>query len=137
MSTTPEPMPLRHVLTAPTEPASVRLARQTAETTYAEWGVDAARPTMGPVLPILGEPVTDSVRHAAVASESLTVTYAAGEYALAFAVHDRHPHHPGGVPALTGGPATVAEVPAEHDGTCVPRRDADGGGKSVWITLPL
>lgn len=137
MSTVPEPLPLRHALTAPTSPASVRLARETAETTFAQWGIDATHPTMGPALLILSELVTNSVRHAAVASPSLTVTFAAGEYTLAFAVHDRHPYHPGVVPADTGGLAVVAEVLAEHGGTCALRRDADGGGKSVWITLPL
>ncbi|MFD5327798.1 ATP-binding protein [Streptomyces sp. NPDC127092] len=134
-----EVLPYRHVLTMPTVPGSVRLARQTAEMTYAEWGIDDTHPTMGPALLILSELVTNSVRHAAASSPDLTVTFAAGEYALAFAVHDRHPHHPGLVPGpgATGGLATVAEVAAESGGTCVLRRDADGGGKSVWITLPL
>ncbi|WP_314612894.1 ATP-binding protein [Streptomyces stackebrandtii] len=134
-----ESLPRRHVLTVPTVPASVRMARETAEATYASWGIHTTHPTVGPALLILGELVVNSVRHAAVASPSLTVTFAAGEYTLAFAVHDRHPHHPGvvPVPGQTGGLATVAEVTAEHGGTCVLRRDADGGGKSVWITLPL
>ncbi|MEU0835471.1 ATP-binding protein [Streptomyces sp. NPDC056231] len=139
MITLPEALPHRHVLTVPTVPGSVRLVRETAEMTYASWGVDAWHPTMGPALLILGELVTNSVRHAAVASPSLTVTFAAGEYTLVFAVHDRHPYHPGVLPAAgaAGGLAMVAEVTAESGGTCVLRRDADGGGKSVWITLPL
>ncbi|HEY9372111.1 ATP-binding protein [Streptomyces sp.] len=132
-----EALPHRHVLTAPTVPASVRLARETAEMTYASWGIEPTHPAMGPTLLILSELVVNSVRHAAVSSPSLTVTFAAGEYTLAFAVHDRHPYHPGIIPSAGGGLATVAEVTAQHGGTCVLRRDADGGGKSVWITLPL
>ncbi|KOG14708.1 MULTISPECIES: ATP-binding protein [Streptomyces] len=139
MSAAPEALPHRHVLTVPTASASVRLARETAEMTYASWGIGTAHPAMGPALLILSELVTNSVRHAAVTSPSLTVTFAAGEDALAFAVHDRHPYHPGVVPVAghTGGLFTVAEVLAEQGGTLALRRDADGGGKSVWITLPL
>ncbi|MFE1381726.1 ATP-binding protein [Streptomyces sp. NPDC058740] len=139
MSSAPEPLPHRHVLTLPTLPASVRLARRTAEMTYASWGIDGSHPTMGPALLVLAELVTNSVRHAAALSPSLTVTFVAGEYALAFGVHDRHPDHPGliGVPASSRGLALVAQVTAESGGTCVLRRDADGGGKSVWVTLPL
>ncbi len=99
--TTAQTLPHRHVLTAPTVPASVRLARETAEMTYASWGIDATHPTMGPALLILSELVVNSVRHAAVTSASLTVTFAAGEYTLAFAVHDRIPTIP--VPSLTRG----------------------------------
>lgn len=139
MNTGPEPLRHRHVLTLPTHPSSVRLARRTAEMTYASWGIDGSHPTMGPALLVLAELVTNSVRHAAGASPSLTVTFAAGEYALAFGVHDRHPHHPGlfGVPAGSAGLTLVTQVTAESGGTCVLRRDADGGGKSVWVTLPL
>ncbi len=36
-----------------------------------------------------------------------------------------------------GGLATVAEVTARLNGTWTVRPDADGGGKSVWVTLPL
>ncbi|MEV8626344.1 ATP-binding protein [Streptomyces sp. NPDC051079] len=138
MSTGVEVLPLRHVLTAPTVPASVRLVRETAEMTFDEWGITASHPTVAPALLILSELVTNSVRHAAVSSPSLTVTFAAGEYTLAFAVHDRHPYHPGVFAAGgTGGLATIAEVMVESGGTRVVRRDADGGGKAVWITLPL
>ncbi|MEV7278691.1 ATP-binding protein [Streptomyces sp. NPDC093111] len=139
MSAGVEVLPLRQVLTAPAVPASVRLVRETAERTFDEWGIAPTHPTMGPALLILSELVTNSVRHAAVSSPRLTVTFAAGEYTLAFAVHDRHPYHPGVFAAAggTGGLATIAEVMVESGGTCVVRRDADGGGKAVWITLPL
>ncbi|MFF7444050.1 ATP-binding protein [Streptomyces sp. NPDC008122] len=138
MTSDVETLPHRHVLTAPTVPASVRLVREEAEATFDSWGITASHPTMGPALLILSELVTNSVRHAAERSPGLTVVFAVGEYTLAFAVHDRHPHHPGVVPTGgTGGLATVAQVTAESGGTCVLRRDADGSGKAVWITLPL
>lgn len=133
-----EALPLRHVLTTPTVPASVRLVRETAEMTFGAWGIAPSHRAVGPALLILGELVTNSVRHAAVTSPSVTVTFAAGEDTLAFAVHDRHPYHPLLLAAAgTGGLAVVAEVTAGAGGTCVVRRDADGGGKAVWITLPL
>ncbi|MEU7019262.1 ATP-binding protein [Streptomyces sp. NPDC046203] len=142
-------LPLRHVLTVPTLPAAVRVVRETAEMTFAEWGIGRAHPVMGPALLILSELVTNSVRHAAPRSPSLTVTFAAGATALGFAVHDRHPDHPG-VPAPAtasdasaasgggggGGLSVIAELMAGSGGTGAVRRDADGEGKSVWITLP-
>lgn len=134
-----EALPLRHVLTVPTVPAAVRVVRETAEMTFAEWGIGPAHPVVGPALLILGELVTNSVRHAAAASPSLTVTFAADAHVLVFAVHDRHPRHPGVLAAAPAGRglAVIAEVMAGCGGTCVLRRDADGGGKSVWVTLPL
>lgn len=139
MSSATAALPHRHVLTVPTLPAAVRMVRETAEMTFAEWGIAAGHSVLGPALLILGELVTNSVRHAAVVSPSLTVTFAAGDDTLAFAVHDRHPHHPGVLAATagSGGLAVIAEVMTAAGGTCVVRRDADGGGKSVWITLPL
>lgn len=102
----------------------------------AEWGVDASHPGLGPALPILGELVTNSVRHAAVTCSSLTVTFAAGKHTLAFGVHDRHPYHPWALPGA-GGLAAIVEVMDWSGGTSVIRRDTDGGGKTVWNTLPL
>nr|WP_222109823.1 ATP-binding protein [Streptomyces cupreus] len=135
----------RHVLTLPTLPSAVRLARETAEKALVEWGIGLRHPAVDPALLILGELVTNSVRHAAVLSPQLTVIYAAGADCLAFAVHDRHPHQPAlygsgtgsGTGAGTGGLATVMELTHGLGGTAVVRADADGQGKSIWITLPL
>ncbi|WP_406391183.1 ATP-binding protein [Streptomyces sp. NBC_00882] len=141
MSTQLEALPHRHVLTLPAMPAAVRTARQTAEQALAEWGINPRHPTIGPALLILSELVTNSVRHAADLSPQLTVIYAAGEDTLAFAVHDRHPHQPALYATLTdaasGGLATVMELTLGLGGTAVVRADADGRGKSIWITLPL
>jgi two-component sensor histidine kinase len=136
-----EALPHRHVLTLPTEPSAVRLSRQTAERALTEWGISLRHPTVDPALLILGELVTNSVRHAAVLSPQVTVIYAAGADCLAFAVHDRHPYQPALYGAVTGtgtgGLGTVMELTLGLGGTAVVRGDADGKGKSIWITLPL
>ncbi|WP_306191521.1 ATP-binding protein [Streptomyces sp. MK5] len=147
MMLTLEALPHRHVLTVQARPPAVRLARQTAEQALAEWGVNPGHPTVGPALLILSELVTNSVRHAAVLSPQVTVIYAAGADCLAFAVHDRHPYQPPLYGAVTGtgtgtgratrGLATVMELTLGLGGTAVVRGDADGNGKSIWITLPL
>ncbi|MFJ6835665.1 ATP-binding protein [Streptomyces sp. NPDC091209] len=136
-----EALPYRHVLTLPNEPSAVRLSRQTAEQSLTEWGISLRHPTVDPALLILGELVTNSVRHAVTLSPQLTVIYAAGSDCLAFAVHDRHPHQPAlyGTAIDTGasGLGTVMELTLSLGGTAVVRGDADGNGKSIWITLPL
>ncbi|MCL7364858.1 MULTISPECIES: ATP-binding protein [Streptomyces] len=142
MSSLLQPLPHRHVLTLPTAPAAVRVARETAEQALAEWGVNPGHPVVAPALLIVSELVANSVRHASPPSEQVTVTYAAGADRLALAVHDRHPHRPrlpgadtGG--RRTGGLATVMELTGALGGTAVVRGDGDGGGKSIWVTLPL
>lgn len=136
-----ESLPHRHVLTLPTEPSAVRMARETAEQALVEWGIGLRHPTVDPALLILSELVTNTVRHAAVVSPTVTVIYAAGGDCLAFAVHDRHPYQPSLYGAVTGGGtsglATVMELVLVLGGTAVVRGDADGRGKSIWITLPL
>ncbi|MYY05104.1 ATP-binding protein [Streptomyces sp. ATexAB-D23] len=136
-----EALPLRHVLTLPTLGSAVRIARETTEQVLAEWGVSRLHPTIGPALLILSELVTNSVRHAAVLSPNVTVIYAAGPDTFAFAVHDRHPYQPPLFSTIThtsgGGLGTVLELTLGLGGTAVTRGDADGKGKSIWITLPL
>ncbi|MGW4518123.1 ATP-binding protein [Streptomyces sp. NPDC004393] len=141
MSTRLEALPYRHVLTIPAMPSAVRMARETAEQALVEWGINPRHPTVGPALLILSELVTNSVRHAAEVSPQVTVIYAAGVDCLAFAVHDRHPYQPALYGAVTdaggSGLATVMELTLGLGGTAVVRGDADGKGKSIWITLPL
>jgi two-component sensor histidine kinase len=133
------PLPHRHVLTLPVAPSAVRTARQTAERALAEWGIGLTHPVVGPALLILCELVTNSVRHAAEPSGELTVIYASGGDCLVLAVHDRDPRVPTlyGPAVGGGGLATVMELTHGLGGTAVVRADADGEGKSIWITLPL
>ncbi|MFJ1711376.1 MULTISPECIES: ATP-binding protein [unclassified Streptomyces] len=134
-------LPLRHVLTLPTMGPAVRIARETTEQVLTEWGIVRHHPAVDPALLILSELVTNSVRHAAPLSPNLTVIYAAGQDTFAFAVHDRHPYQPPLLSAVTrtgsGGLGTVMELTLGLGGTAVVRGDADGRGKSIWITLPL
>ncbi|AKL64161.1 regulatory protein [Streptomyces sp. Mg1] len=141
MSVRTETLPYRHVLTLPAMGAAVRTARETTELVLLECGVGLRHPSVGPALLILAELVTNAVLHAAALSPTLTVTYAHGPGVFAFAVHDRHPYLPALYGALAikpgSGLATVVEMTMELGGTAVVRPDADGRGKSVWITLPL
>ncbi|MFF2852841.1 ATP-binding protein [Streptomyces sp. NPDC058001] len=136
-----EALPYRHVLTLPAMGAAVRMARETAELVLMEWGVSARHATVDPALLILSELVTNSVRHAAVLSPNVTVVFAGDEDTFAFGVHDRHPYQPPLYTPVTEtgntGLATVVELALSLDGTAVVRGDADGKGKSIWITLPL
>ncbi|PZT73381.1 MULTISPECIES: ATP-binding protein [unclassified Streptomyces] len=134
-----ETLPLRHVLTLPTMGAAVRIARETTEQVLAEWGINRGHPAVDPALLILSELVANGVQHAAALSPNLTVIYAAGAHTFAFGVHDRHPHQPALRSSLTetGGLGTVMELTLGLGGTAVIRGDADGKGKSIWITLPL
>lgn len=141
MSTRSESLPLRHVLTLPTMGSAVRIARETTEQVMTEWGISRRHPAVGPALLILSELVANSVRHAAELSPTVTVIYAAGTDTFAFAVHDRDPRRPA-LPSAraatpTGGLGTVLELTLGLGGTAVIRGDADGKGKSIWITLPL
>ncbi|MFH8533804.1 ATP-binding protein [Streptomyces tendae] len=136
-----ESLPYCHSLTMPTTPAAVRLARQTMESVLAEWGVNPHHPSVGPAILTLGELVTNAVRHAAALSPQLTVVCGAEENCLLLGVHDRHPYRPV-LPAVTppmppGGLAMVVEVAADSGGVAFVSGDADGAGKSVWVTLPL
>ncbi|MFC5802636.1 ATP-binding protein [Streptomyces formicae] len=140
MSTRLEALPYRHVLTVPAMGSAVRIARETTEQVLVEWGIGRRHPTVDPALLILSELVTNSVRHAAVCSPTLTVIYAAGPDTFAFAVHDRHPYQPALYATAgtgSGGLAAVVELTLGLGGTAVVRADADRQGKSIWITLPL
>ncbi|MFF4177484.1 ATP-binding protein [Streptomyces sp. NPDC001750] len=140
MTARPDALPLRHVLTLPTMGAAVRTARETTEQVLAEWGVGPRHPGVDPVLLILSELVTNSVRHAAVLSPTVTVYFAAGMDTFAFGVHDRHPYRPalhGPAVGTVGGLAMVSELTRGLSGTAVVREDPDGQGKCVWVTVPL
>ncbi|MDX2758856.1 ATP-binding protein [Streptomyces sp. ME08-AFT2] len=139
MSAPLETLPLRHVLTLPAMGSAVRIARETTEQVLAEWGISRRHPTVDPALLILSELVTNSVQHAASLSPNVTVIYAADSDTFAFAVHDRHPCRPALFTATGtgGGLSTVMELTLGLGGTAVVRGDADGKGKSIWITLPL
>ncbi|MEU0114271.1 ATP-binding protein [Streptomyces bobili] len=141
MSTRLDALPHRHVLTLPTMPSAVRTARGDSRAGPDRTAREPASPHVDPALLILGELVTNSVRHAAVLSPQLTVIHAAGADTLAYAVHDRHPCQPllygAATDGGTGDLATVMELALGLGGSAVVRTDAVGRGESIWITLPL
>lgn len=141
MTTQPETLPYQHVLTLPAMGSAVRIARETTEQLLTEWGIGHRHRSADRALLILAELVTNSVRHAAEVSPNVTVVFAAGADTFAFAVHDRHPYQPALHSVVagsgSGGLATVVELTLGLGGTAVVRGDADGRGKSIWITLPL
>ncbi|MFE9660738.1 ATP-binding protein [Streptomyces sp. NPDC005955] len=133
-----EALPLQLVLVLPTTGKAVRTARETAEQVVRQWGISPSHPSVGPALLIVSELVTNSVRHAAILCEDLTVLFAASPDTFALAVHDRHPHQPPlHAAAPGGGLATVTELTLDLGGTAEIREDADGHGKTIWVTLPL
>ncbi|MEU9144591.1 ATP-binding protein [Streptomyces sp. NPDC048349] len=141
MATGVQTMPYRHVLNLVARGSAVRIARETTELVLLECGVGLRHPSVGPALLIVAELVTNCVRHAAHMSPAIKVTYTHGPGVFAFAVQDRHPYQPALYAALTNAPgsglATVVEMTRELGGTAAVRPDADGGGKAIWITLPL
>ncbi|WP_097986112.1 ATP-binding protein [Streptomyces sp. f150] len=141
MLTPPDPLPYRHVLTLPTTGRAVRVARETTEQVLEQWGVAAWEPCRDPALLILSELVANSVRHAAALSPQVTVVFAGGPNTFAFGVHDRHPYRPALFASAGTAPgrglATVMELTHGLGGSAVVRGDADEGGKSIWVTLPL
>ncbi|MFE5856159.1 ATP-binding protein [Streptomyces sp. NPDC056500] len=134
-------LPHRLVLSLPAKGHAVRTARETTEQILVQWGIGLRHPHIGPALLVLAELVTNSVRHAAELSPTITVLLAAGPETLAFAVHDKHPYRPElygpGASAAGGGLATVTELITGLGGTAAVHGDAKGPGKSVWITVPL
>lgn len=139
MSTQLEALPYRHVLTLPMMPSAVRLARETAEQALVEWGISLRHPAIGPALLILGELVTNSVRHAAMLSPEVTVIYAALQ-GLSGVRRPRPPPLPA-VPVRRGHRGRRSghghgahQRSGRHRGR---PGDADGKGKSIWISLPL
>ncbi|QDY81147.1 ATP-binding protein [Streptomyces qinzhouensis] len=143
-------LPRRLVLTLPTTGQSVRIARETAEQTLVEWRIGLRHPIADPALLILTELVTNSVRHAAALSPTLTVILGAGPDTFALAVHDRHPDRPDlgarrtpphqeqdSGPPTGRGLATVMELTLGLGGTASVLPDPGHCGKTVWITLPL
>ncbi|MEU5159216.1 ATP-binding protein [Streptomyces sp. NPDC020875] len=133
-------LPRRLVLTLPATGPSVRVARENAEQALREWGIQPRHRVADTALLILAELVTNSVRHAAELSPSVTVVLGASPSALALGVHDRHPDRPVLSAERTGpggGLATVLELVQDLGGTASVLTDTEHDGKTVWIDLPL
>ncbi|WP_079132571.1 ATP-binding protein [Streptomyces nanshensis] len=132
------PVPWRCAFVVPTEPGSVRLARQTAAARLTESGVPAGSVLADAALLVLSELVTNAVRHTADVSSSTRVAMTAEADRLSIAVgdRDRRTVDPAGAPA-TGGLGTVRELAAAFGGGVRVEPAMRGRGKTVvvWFLL--
>ncbi|MFI1184371.1 ATP-binding protein [Streptomyces sp. NPDC020799] len=127
----------------PTAPEAVALARREVTAQLGLWGLRPGAVVVQTAVLAVSELVTNTVQHAAAASAQADVRIGLGGRHLTVAVHDRDPRIPRRpkVPHLDGsggwGLHLVQTLAAEADGrTCIPV-DADGGGKTVTVWLPL
>ncbi|WP_370112508.1 ATP-binding protein [Streptacidiphilus sp. MAP12-33] len=93
------------------------------------------------VLLIVSELVTNSVRHAALLSPELVVEVVLSSGWVRLSVEDSHPYRPKALSEdfnrLGGrGLLLVKAITAEAGGSCDVER-TNGGGKVVWVELPL
>lgn len=130
--------------TAATTTSSVPATRRRARTELIGCGLDARHPVLSTALVIVSELATNSVLHAASHSSHFSVTITVRTETLVLSVHDRHPHIPGPRPDVADhddcngrGLNLVAHLSAEADGQAETIPDADGGGKTIRVSLPL
>ena len=93
------------------------------------------------LLLILSELVTNAVKHAAVLSPEVAVEVAVGAEWVRVAVEDKHPYRPKALEtdhARTGGRGLllVKTITDEAGGSC-DIAQTPGGGKVIWVALPL
>jgi Histidine kinase-like ATPase domain len=127
----------------PTAPASVPAARREVAAQLGLWGLRPEAAVVETAVLAVSELVTDTVQHAAPSSAQADVRIGLDSRHLTVAVHDRDPRMPRrtGIPRVDGsggwGLRLVEALTREAGGrTCVPV-DADGGGKTVTVLLPL
>jgi len=133
----------RITFAVPTEPSGASAARRVAREILVAWGLDLDDPVVDSSIVIISELVTNTAKHAAVLCRQAEVTLALAYGRLVLAVHDRHPHRPKALlnphPDDSGGWGLqlVRDLAAEAGGRTDVPADADGGGKTVRVELPL
>ena len=133
----------RITFAVPTEPAGASAARRVAREILVAWVLDLDDPVVDSSIVILSELVTNTAKHTAVLCRQAEVTLALNYGCLFLAVHDRHPHRPKALlnphPDDSGGWGLqlVRDLAAEAGGRTDVPADADGGGKTVRVELPL
>jgi anti-sigma regulatory factor (Ser/Thr protein kinase) len=143
MTVAAQPRLCRCTFSVPTIPDSVPAARRRAREDFCAWGLDPRHPVVDAALLALSELLTNSVKHAAGSSPEAQVTLAFTLGDLLVAVHDRDPRVPcvPEAPHCDGsggwGLRMVAGLAAEAHGSTGTRTDADGGGKTMSVTLPV
>ncbi|PWI42701.1 ATP-binding protein [Streptomyces sp. ICBB 8177] len=128
-------------VTLPSDPASVRVARDYVAGVLGQWGLPERAPAADSVRLIVSELVTNAVQHTFGRSPTFTVDLRLerGER-LRIGVTDSHPRWPQRLPAAVQqdngrGMVIVRSLTAECGGRMSVTPTADGG-KTVWVTLP-
>jgi hypothetical protein len=135
------PAPLReHTVTLPVAPASVTLARRTAQLAFTTFGLAPTAALLDAALLITTELVANTVRHT-TASGHLDLTLGLGPGELTIAVHDEDPTLPPWPPGSRYGAArrgltVVADLVTGHGGRVDLRPDFTSPGKTVHVLLP-
>jgi hypothetical protein len=132
------PVPWRCAFTLPTQPASVRLARQTAAIRLYEAGLPSGSALVDAALLVISELVTNAVRHTAGLSPSARVAMTVDADRLSIAVGDRDSRSVdllGG--SMTGGLGVVRELATAFGGDLRVEPATRGRGKAVvvWFLL--
>ncbi|AKZ59444.1 Regulatory protein [Streptomyces ambofaciens ATCC 23877] len=137
------PLPYEGVwrFTAPAVDESVPRARHAVRDLLVRQGVPVSDDVAQGLLLIVSELVTNAVRHAAVLSPVLAVEVAVGPEWVRVSVEDNHPYRPTALETdhgRTGGRGLllVREITREAGGACDVAHTA-GGGKVIWVALPL
>ncbi|MDT0472736.1 ATP-binding protein [Streptomyces griseoviridis] len=138
-----DPLPYEGVwrFTAPAVDASVPQARHAVRDLLQRQGVPVSDELTQGLLLIVSELVTNVVKHAALLSPTLAVEVAVGPEWVRISVEDNHPYRPTALEAdhgRTGGRGLllVGEIARQAGGVCDVEHTA-GGGKVIWVALPL
>jgi anti-sigma regulatory factor (Ser/Thr protein kinase) len=128
----------RHVLTLPTVPASVRIARRTAALTLSSCGVAPGTSLVDSALLIVSELVASAVRHAHHRSPCVMITFIVGAEAVVTEVSDQDPRIPDLEPqTMGGGLRTVVGLAGAYGGALSVEPVPFSQGKTMRVRLPL
>jgi two-component sensor histidine kinase len=130
-----------HLVTLPSEPASVSAARTYVLSTLAEWGLPPTTDAAETVRLIVSELTTNAVQHTFGQSPTFTVDIELDrDEQLRIGVTDSHPRFPKRLPAAVQqdngrGMVIIRWLAAEYGGKLRVRPTREGG-KTVSIELP-
>ncbi|MCF2527038.1 ATP-binding protein [Yinghuangia soli] len=127
----------------PPHNAAVPQARHAVVDVAAGWGLHPDHERADTLRLIVSELVTNAVKHAGMLSPQIDVVLHLTEDGwLRLGVHDRHPFRPKALLETVDddsgrGLLIVKHLVAECGGTAGIEPDADLGGKTVWVAVPL